>query len=944
VAGSGRVQALAICGEPGIGKTRMLEELLALGEDAGQMALSGRAAQFERDIPFAIFVQALDGYLSSQDGRRFEPLGRDRLVELARIFPALSEFADPGRPAIQAERYRAHFAVSALLDRLARSQPLLLALDDLQWADDASLELASHLLRRPPAPSILIALSYRPGEAPARLTREVEDAVRSDRLARVNLVPLSEAEATSLCSDGASAEERARLLKESGGNPFYLQQLARVPDRPTRIATRTSANLDEVPAGVAAALALELDGLSEGSRRLLAGGAIVGDPFALELAAAGGDCSETAARDAVDELLVRQLIYPTEAPRRFRFRHPIVHRAIYAGLQPGWSLGAHARVKDALVRQGASAGELAHHVAEAAEPGDEEAVAILERAAHDAAPLAPGSAAQWLASALRLVPAGQPERRLMLLIPRAISLAAAGRLEESEQALVEALALVSPEAQAVQVKLVAVLAAVRHLLGEHSNARDVLHSTLASLSDPDSIAAAGLHAELAVDAFYVGDWEQTREWADMALQGATAAAEPPLQVVAEALLCFARMGLGEIGRAEEYRTSSARLFDSLDDSQLLQRLDAAYYLGYCDYFMERYEDGVRHLGRGIELSRSSGQDQFLTQMRSGQAWCLIYCGRGAEASQAAEEAIEAAQLVGSAEALSWALGIRSWIAMLVGDFDLAQRTAELAVTSYPEKDITSTTAAWHAHLAVACVEKGQHQRCIEQMQLAGSPDFPKFFAVGKPHWCEALTRAALGLGRLTEAESWAARGELLVERLDLPIAHSAAQRGRARVLIARDRPGDAADLLLVAVNALRERGAPLEAARSRILAGQALAAAGRTEDAIAELETAHEELNACGAPRRQDEAARALRQLGRRKPRTAPRRAATSGIEALSGREREIAELAADAKTNREIAATLFISEKTVEKHLSKVFAKLGVKGRAAIGAKLASGRDEPNV
>jgi DNA-binding NarL/FixJ family response regulator len=126
----------------------------------------------------------------------------------------------------------------------------------------------------------------------------------------------------------------------------------------------------------------------------------------------------------------------------------------------------------------------------------------------------------------------------------------------------------------------------------------------------------------------------------------------------------------------------------------------------------------------------------------------------------------------------------------------------------------------------------------------------------------------------------------------------------------------------------------VEAARSAAVAGRALAASGKRAAAVERLTSAHATLDECGALRFRDEVSRELRQLGISRSR-ASARPAKHGAEALSRREREVAELVAEGRTNKEIARSLFLSEKTVEKHVSGIFRKLGVGRRAAVGAKL---------
>src|SRR5262249_14099852 len=150
-------------------------------------------------------------------------------------------------------------------------------------------------------------------------------------------------------------------------------------------------------------LSEELTLLSEDARLVLNGAAIAGDPFELELAAAAAATSEAEALDAVDELLELGLVRTADIPRRFRFRHPLVRRAVYEATAAGWRLRAHERCAD--VTSGAAR---AHHVERSARQGDLAAVAVMRAAGEEATRLAPESAARWFATALRLLPETAP--------------------------------------------------------------------------------------------------------------------------------------------------------------------------------------------------------------------------------------------------------------------------------------------------------------------------------------------------------------------------------------------------------------------------------------------------------------------------------------------------------------------------------------------------------
>src|SRR6188472_859165 len=191
----GRSAATLLVGEPGIGKTRLLAEVASRADARGHLVLSGSASELERDLPFSVFVDALDEYVRGLGPGRFSGLDDDVRSELAHVFPSLTALAGGRRVALQHERYRSHRAVRSLLEELASSQALVLVLDDMHWADAASIELLGALLRRPPAAPVLLALAVRPRHMPERLSSAIERAWRADQLTRIELRALSAEEA-----------------------------------------------------------------------------------------------------------------------------------------------------------------------------------------------------------------------------------------------------------------------------------------------------------------------------------------------------------------------------------------------------------------------------------------------------------------------------------------------------------------------------------------------------------------------------------------------------------------------------------------------------------------------------------------------------------------------------------------------------------------------------
>jgi predicted ATPase len=212
--------AIEVAGEPGIGKTRFLREVAARAAARGHLVLSGAASEFENDLPFSVFVDALDEYVAGLAPDRLAVLDDAVQAELAHVFPSLSALAAGRQVSPQHERYRSHRAVRALLEHLALALPLVLVLDDFHWADSASVELLGALLRRPPAAAVLTAVARRPRQSSERLAITLDRAHRSAAVTRVDLGALTLDEARQLLGERFDVARAAFLYQESGGKPL----------------------------------------------------------------------------------------------------------------------------------------------------------------------------------------------------------------------------------------------------------------------------------------------------------------------------------------------------------------------------------------------------------------------------------------------------------------------------------------------------------------------------------------------------------------------------------------------------------------------------------------------------------------------------------------------------------------------------------------------------
>jgi DNA-binding NarL/FixJ family response regulator/tetratricopeptide (TPR) repeat protein len=931
---------LAVVGEPGIGKTSVMERLSELAAGRGWLVLAGRAAEFERELPFGVLVDALDDHLATLDRRRLERAGGERLAELATIFPAIDGPAVP-EGALQVERYRAHRAVQELLDGLAVGRPLLLALDDLHWADEASLEVVASLLRRPPDGPVLLACAFRPAPAPPFLESAIAAAERERRAERIDLGPLTPEAAAELLAPIPEPSVRDAVFRVSGGNPFYLSQLARfairhpVPRGDVRLLDTLTLG---VPQSVMSMLAEEVRSLPPGSRRVLEAAAVAGEPFEPDVAAEIGEVSEAEVGGALDDLLARDLVRATDVPRHFRFRHPLVRRAVYAHAGGGWRLAAHGRAAAALASRGASAAAQAHHVEHSARRGDERAIALLSRAAATAAPRAPATAARWLQAAVRLVPEAESHpgiaRRVELLRGLADAQRACGRLDACRSTLLQALELAPAEDAVARVRLVTACAAVEHWLGRHSEASARLDAALAELGDVRSAGAVALRVERAVEHLHSMDFGAALAVAGEAHAVACELGDVRATGASGSIVCLTAVAAGDVASARASAGEAAARLDGVRDADLADDLSALWYLGWAEVLLERFDAGLAHLRRGVAVSRATGRGDLIVPMLLGQARALLTLGHAQEAAEVGDEAIEIARGSGNPQYVVWALWERGRTHLLA-DRDAAQVLAEEALALARDLSpalLAPAEPAWT--LASALIEGGEHERGRALLLDAiGGADAPRVAPPERAAAYEELAYVALRRGAPAEAAEWAARAVQLADELGLGVPAAQAYRADAAARLAA---GDAAGALAsarTAVAAATAAGARRDAAQAQLLAGRALAAQGESEAATRELAEAEAALDATGARRRREEAAQELRRLGHRVARR-PRPAgvpAGAGLEQLTEREREIAELVRDRRTNREIAGELFLSEKTVETHLRNIFVKLGVGSRVEV-------------
>jgi ATP/maltotriose-dependent transcriptional regulator MalT len=661
---------------------------------------------------------------------------------------------------------------------------------------------------------------------------------------------------------------------------------------------------------------------------------VAGDPFEPELAAAAAATSEATAMQAVDELLELDLIRTTDLPRRFRFRHPLVRRAVYEATAGGWRLGAHERCADALAERGAAPVARAHHVERSARQGDLAAVAVLRQAGEAAARLAPESAARWFGGALRLLPETASVRdRAELLLARAWALAAVGRFADSHKVALEAVALVPEQPTAFSTTIATACASIERFLGRYEHAHTRLVRALGVLPEPASVERVELLIELTLNEWYRSSYAAMGNWAAAALSAAKEVGDAGLIAAAAVMLAFADAMTGPTDTARSRHAEAAALVDELLDEELSLRPDAAGWLAIAEVYLDLYAEADAHAGRALELARATGQGDPLHRLYPALPRIWYVRGKLAEAAELLDEAIEAGRLLGSPPALAGNLFNRSVVAVAAGDLDIALATAQESVELTHDLDEGFVTAWAGARLAGVLFETGQPDRAVEALLgRAGGEEVTLIPGGWRAYCLELLTRCWLALDCPSEAARAAGLAEVAAAAVRLPLATAWADRAVAAVALHSGATARATERALASAEAAQEVGAPIEAALSRTLAGRALAQAGQPDRALAELQRAAATFDACGALRYRESTERELGKLGHRPHRrTRPGSTDGAGIESLTERELQVAGLVVDRKTNAEIAGELFLSQKTVETHLRNIFHKMDLTTRVAL-------------
>jgi DNA-binding CsgD family transcriptional regulator len=885
-----RTAALVLEGDPGIGKTTVWRAAVAAAPQQSFTVLACRPAEGEASLSYSGLADLLrpvcEAVLSTL------PAPQRQALEAA----LLERHAGERRP----DRRTVSIGVLNALRTVAADGPVLLAIDDLQWLDIATQRVFEYALRRLQDERVGVLVSIRPGrEKVARL-----ETFDEKRLDHVRLGPLSVAALHRLLRDrlGVSPPRPTlvRIHSLSGGNPFYALEIARLLEHDRGA---TSRDRLPVPAHVKELVATRLRRLPARTREALLTAASLSRPNVEILDA---DALSAAEDNGVVSVL---------ADGHVVFAHPLFASAVYESAPDSRRRRLHRHLADLVP----DPEERARQHALAAVGPDEHAAAQIRRAAERAlARGAPDAAAELFEQALNL--ATRCEVRLVCAVSAAECHLQAGDPQRARDLLGDAVASAAPGD--LQARALWRLAEVHLYQDDFPQAVTLLER--ARLTAADDALAAEIELDLAYAHNSVGDMTAADPHAQ---EAARLAARTDVQGLLAEALGVSTMSACLLGRGVDWQRLDRAL--ALEDwgrpSIVLVRptLIAALLRSWTGGL----EDAEMLFDRLEQQLLERGDESGLVMGSFFRVASACWHGEVASACQRTDELLEQASLVGGDAMRGAALAAASVAHAYAGEEARVRAEAAEALELFARVGWT-IGRAWPV-MALGFLELSLGDPAAAARVLSPLVSFMRRAGLAEP-WAAApflpdAIEAELRLGRLAEAREMLRQLEEAARRLDRAAALAAAARCRAILYI---ETGD----LDAATNATDEALAqharvpmPIERARTLLVKGQLARRSRRRREARETLEQALQIFEESGA---RLWAARARDELERVRRRQRP------GGD-LSETEQRVARLAAAGLTNREVAAQLFMSPKTVEANLARVYAKLGIHSRAELGARL---------
>jgi DNA-binding CsgD family transcriptional regulator len=896
-------------GEAGIGKTRLLDAARERASRRGMKVLAASGGRLEHDFPFGVVRQLFCPLLLSfARAEQAEILSGP--AALARPLLTGGEQHELKVGALGNPMYQALYWLCA---NVAQTEPLLITVDDLHWADAESVGWLAFLARRLDDLPVSVILAARDDEPAAGRSALLE--LSSQAATTVEPAPLSMAATRTLLEQalGDPAQEFCAACHDAtAGNPFYLRELI-AELRRRRIdpsAEQTPAVHGLGPEAVSRALLLRLGSLPAEAAALARAVSVLGEGARVHHAAALAGISGDEAAQAGDALSATGLL--TGHPRLL-FSHPIVAAAVYSDMQETARSFQHRRAAEVLAVDGAPVEEVATHLLATAPQGDPWVVERLREAATKAtASGAPGAAVRYLVRALEEPP--EHGLRTELLLELATPAIRSGRIdvmERFEEAHRDA------DDPGLRAELALPLAQGLVINGRVPEAVEMLEAAAADVAEIDR--ELSLRVEAMLTSMARLDPASAARTGNRLLRFTDLAGETPAERLV--LANVARQLLLVPGKPVEEAVEVARR--ALGDGQLLREdgpeSPPLYYAIRTLITADRYAEAERAADAAIADARH--QASTFGFVLAGATRGLVYwrTGRLAEAEADLRACVSALEDAGSPLAIPTAVGHLLDVLAETGRFDEAEQLLEKTGmdAEIPDAWLFQAILAARGRLRTAQGRlaeglEDQLERGRRDARL-GHPD-----AAGYTHRTDAAPALA-ALGRPEEASEMIDEEVRLARMLGTGYALGMSLRARGLV-----RGGtDGLDDLREAATLLDAAGARLEHARALVDLGAALRRANQRAEARSFLSRGMDLASSCGATRLADRARDELRATGAR-----PRRQVLTGVDSLTASELRTARMAADGMSNREIAQALFVTTKTVETHLRHVYQKLDINSR----------------
>jgi ATP/maltotriose-dependent transcriptional regulator MalT len=920
--GIGRVALIE--GEAGIGKTSLLARVLESAAEREIVAFVAAAEELERDRPFGALAGALGLDRKSTDPER---------AEIGRL---ISGEAVPSLPLGQVPelRFRVIDAIISLIDGLSAAAPVLLAIEDLHWADPSTLLALHHVIRRETSHPVAIIGTLRPTPRSAELDRLVE-IVSGGAGVHVQLSPLDPGAVAALTEQTVGAPPQQALLASlasAGGNPFYLTELlaALAEEGAISVAGGVARSREVVlPTSLRLIILRRLTFLSEDVLESLRVASVLGSSFTVS------DLSVATGKPATELIPpVRHALSAGvlgEAGERLVFRHDLVRDAIYLDLPLAVRAALHLQVGRALAAADAPAAHVASHLALGASPGDADAVAWLRKAAQQAAPRAPTIALDLLEKALGLCLHDDPQRD-EILAEYVWAHVWSGRPGDAESLARDLL---------VRDHDVAIGRALRHALGVvlwlEGKVADSQAQFESLLEDPDlpETDRSIVLARLCLRRLLSGDFRGAEE-AALEAQASGERAGYDL-AVAEALgaLCWVAAARGDLRegidlgrRAIAVSSRNEKAGGTFIQPRLYPQ--SRVYLGAALLDADLIDEAEQTLQEGRRLAENQGAHWSLPVFHTGLGFVRYERGNWDDALAEIETSLTLADEVGTRNGTVFAYSLMAHIALYRDDLEAARDAVEAA-----DREIAAVGAAqFRLHWAMrarALLNEATGDVASALAILQGAWQLVTQVGMVMEHRELGLdiVRIACDSGSADTARSVVEALEDLAPRADVASARAAALLCRAYL----DGDPDAAS---AAVAEYRETPRVIDRALATDQGASILLRAGRRDGAVALYEEASATYERIGATRLTSRVDAALRSLGVKRGKKGPRVRSRVGWGSLTQTEIEVVKLAAQGLTNREIGHRLFVSRRTVETHLSHVFGKLGVATRVQLAVEAA--------